>query len=318
MNILNYQQLRVSSNPLIISINKRDTIIQGGTKFELQGYNFNLIQRIQVFIQYKSQYFLQNVYKRLSNERLLFKFPSLDSIKSEEGEEGLRASIGFIMDNYNQTLDQVQINYFKIQNLFKIESINLLDNGLNEHVLLIKFKESNELQTKFKPDLDIFILNENLKQCNCDFKLWLNDTYLTCKFNKQNCDSSSTETRKQIVNFIDLVKLSIGNHELLNHDNEVKYENNEILTNYLKQIQLKQTPSPQINLNRVILIITSIILVLLFLILLVIVVYYYKKKIFKVLDYKRGGGGGGGDKMDKLLNKISGVRVRVRVRYIIA
>jgi hypothetical protein len=54
------------------------------------------------------------------------------------------------MDNYNQTLDQIQINYFKIKNLFKIESINLLDNGLNEHVLLMKFKESNELQIKFK------------------------------------------------------------------------------------------------------------------------------------------------------------------------
>ena len=318
-NILNYQSLRVSSNPLIISINKRETIIQGGTRFELQGYNFNLIQRIQVFIEYHQQYFVQNVFKRLSNERLVFKFPNLSQFNTQNS---LTANIGFLMDNYNQTLDQIQINFFKIDQtpLFEINSLSLLDNGLDEYVLLIKFESNNELQTKFKPDLDIFILNDNLSHCYCDFKLWLNETYLTCKFNKQNCESHqfvseiSSLANKPIENFMDLIKVSIGNYEIKQANYAgIQYESSEILNGYLKQVQIKQQnlipQATQFNVNRIILIITSIVLAILVLILLSILVYYYKKKFSKLrqrnkLKLIKLNDSCDAEKMSKLLNKI--------------
>jgi hypothetical protein len=317
MSILNYQSIRISSNPLIISINKKETILQGGTRFELQGYNFNLIQKIQVFIEYRQEFYVQQVYKRLSNERLVFKFPSLSQFINEN--EQITANIGFLMDNYNQTLDQIQISYFKIDKtrIFDINSVNLLDNGLNEHVLLLKFNSNNDLQVKFKPDLDIFILNDNLNYCYCDFKLWLNDTYLTCKFNKLNCDlvdNQQTITNKKIINFGDLIKLFIGNYEI-QQEKQINYENNDTFNNYLKSIQLKQQqqlPANQLNLNRVILIITSILLAILFIILLIIVVYYYKKKFFKLKEKNKlkliklsDNDDENNEKLHKLLNKIS-------------
>ena len=80
MSITRYLSLRVTTNPLVNSIDQRLTIHSGGTKFRLTGYNFNAVQSAYTYVAFRGMWYSPPTIakRRVSNEVIEFTFPPLD------------------------------------------------------------------------------------------------------------------------------------------------------------------------------------------------------------------------------------------------
>ena len=79
MSIMHYMSLRVTSDPLVKSIDKQATFYTGGTQFRLYGFNFDAVQSVYTYLVYKDLWYSEPLQARarLSNELILFEFPML-------------------------------------------------------------------------------------------------------------------------------------------------------------------------------------------------------------------------------------------------
>lgn len=80
MSIVRYASLRVTSDPLVKSIDKQVSFYAGGTQFRLHGFNFDAVQSAYTYAVYKAGVWYSEPLQaraRLSNELILFEFPAL-------------------------------------------------------------------------------------------------------------------------------------------------------------------------------------------------------------------------------------------------
>ena len=115
MSVVHHLSLRVTADPLLKSLDRRVTIVAGGTRFILRGYNFDAVQSAYTYVSYKDLWYSEPspAKTRISNELIQFEFPALTQLKHDEfdttGKHELQ--IGFLMDGFNVTMPDAYALY---------------------------------------------------------------------------------------------------------------------------------------------------------------------------------------------------------------
>ena len=253
MSIMHYLSLRVTSDPLVKSIDKQMTMYTGGTQFRLYGFNFDAVQSAYTYVNYREIWYSEPVpaRTRISNEYILFDFPQLtesffDTVKQQQLvftlsssksivkstiQEKYELQIGFLMDGFNVTLKDIPITYLPPFNSKSIIISNLdiqLTQNSNDFSLIMDFKIDESILSNInqynllRDDLQIYI------GCSqCSKLVWLNDTKASCQLPLLTAKNITNSTQFQceqkafnsILNKLNQNKLSmihlyVGNYEL--------------------------------------------------------------------------------------------------------
>lgn len=251
MSIMHYLSLRVTSDPLVKSIDKQVTFYPGGTQFKLNGFNFDSVQSVYTYVVYKDLWYSEPLQarQRISNEYILFDFPQLtegffDLVKQQQliftvptnkqkpENEKYELQIGFLMDGFNVTLKDFPIVYLPTlnQDLVSIQNLDISIKSASLFSLIVDLKIDNSI-LNILYDSTNNLLKENLQvyvACSlCSSLEWLNETRFTCQLPSlqqslnssspmQFCESKAFNTilNKLNKNKLSLLNFFIGNMEL--------------------------------------------------------------------------------------------------------
>ena len=184
-------QIKVTSNPLLKSIDRRLAFYAGGTRFRLHGFNLAAVQSAYAYVSYGNGLWQSElvpaVLPRLaSNEDMLFEFPSLNEkffelVKQQQlifpasnsaadslGNERYELQIGFLMDHFNHTLDSQRVLYYpnlapqsiSVRSYEILKSKSLSSSGSTSFSLLI------QLDVDVEATMQFLFENENLLREN--------------------------------------------------------------------------------------------------------------------------------------------------------
>lgn len=214
-SIMHYLSLRVTTDPLVSSIDQKITIYSGGTRFKLQGYNFNAVQSAYTYLVFRDMWYSAPLIakSRISNEVIEFEFPPLteaffDMINSESKRsnsnggmyttkalttsssfstslENYELQIGFLMDGFNVTLKNVPVTYIPdfTKDLISIENVDIamrknyeISKSQFSLIISLKIDPLIKYNDLLKNDLSVYIA------CSKCFDLkWINDSHISCQ-----------------------------------------------------------------------------------------------------------------------------------------
>ncbi len=209
MSIMHYLSTRVTTDPLVDSIDKAYTIYSGGTGFTLSGSNFNAVQSAYTYIVFRDMWYSAPLpaRKRLSNDVIEFDFPPLteaffDMVRSTSQQqqqtrlttrplttssaysnsiENYQLQIGFLMDGFNVTLKETPIIYMPnfTPQLISIQNIKIAmaQQSQQKFSLIVDLTIDHSVQFSdlIKNDLQIYVA------CSpCMSIQWLNSTRISC------------------------------------------------------------------------------------------------------------------------------------------
>lgn len=236
MSIMHYLSLRVTSDPLVKSIDKQLTFYSGGTQFKLNGFNFDAVQSVYTYVAYRDLWYSEPLQarQRISNEIIQFDFPQLtdgffDLVKQQQlvftaptnmptttGSrlatraqiEKYELQIGFLMDGFNVTLKDLPIVYLPNLNQEKI-AIRSIDIAMpaqstdgpkpSSFSLVIDLRiDSSTINLLYEHSNNL--LKDNFQayvSCSlCTNLVWLNETRFSCQLASLQSQISSNETTK--------------------------------------------------------------------------------------------------------------------------
>jgi hypothetical protein len=240
MSIMHYMSLRVTSDPLVKSIDKQATFYTGGTQFRLNGFNFDAVQSAYTYLVYKDLWYSEPLQarSRLSNELILFEFPTLPEaffhlIKQQTGivsNENYEMQIGFLMDGFNVTLKNMPVLYMPslTSQSISIKNINIqmkekmtpMDAQTFTLIIDMKMNDLN-IGMMLRDDLQVYIA------CSpCTNHIWLNEFTFTCELpslllsNKSTAAMCEQKVYNTILNTLNtnsklnLLHFYLGNYEI--------------------------------------------------------------------------------------------------------
>ncbi len=244
--------LRVTSNPLIKSIDKKLTFYSGGTKFNLNGFNFNSVQKAHTFITYQNIWYSDPLpaLNRINNEVFEFEFPSLNkkffnvikeqqlvfNYKTDLADGSLlndkyEFQIGFLMDGFNTTLDQQHHRIVYYPDLTKtqiaVRGFELIKSSMK---LLIEL-EADETTLQFLLNDNNNLLKENLQiYFGCSYKctqveIFSDNKNILCQLplnENSKCDQKPLTKIIYDLNqnsILNLVNIFMGNTEIAVEEN---------------------------------------------------------------------------------------------------
>jgi len=262
MSIMQYLSIRVTTDPLVTSVDKKLTMYSGGTQFTLDGFNFDSVQTAYTYVAFRDLWYSEPVLsrERISNEKIKFEYPALtdaffDLIKQQQFKmphNKYELQIGFLMDGFNVTLKDAPIVYVENFTQLSVKNVEITRQKSEESNfnLLIDLDSSDTLFLAsdyfnlLREDLNVYIACSQ-----CTKVSWINETRFLCRLpslvkNNQQKNNKTCEAKvfnsiltQLNANKLNLIHIFIGNFEL--QQQLLFEETNENLKIYLRTYQLE-------------------------------------------------------------------------------